>query len=200
MKEETEEDTEAASRPGSLLFDFMINGWLFRAVAGLVVLFALAACSAASPPGPAGTAEDYKAGGSASEPIPLTGPVPQDAPKAPPEVQRDIVKTATISVTVNPPDILTDAADRASGLATDAGGRIDSRTEYGGSALDRARIALTLRVPADKLDGVIDGLKGLGAAGRPGRPAPPAGHAGGADRLQHHHRGSSGRADRWAGH
>lgn len=140
----------------------MINGWLLRAVAGLVVLFALAACSAASPPGPAGTAEDYKAGGSASEPIPLTGPVPQDAPKAPPEVQRDIVKTATISVTVNPPDILTDAADRASGLATDAGGRIDSRTEYGGSALDRARITLTLRVPAAKLDGVIDGLKGLG--------------------------------------
>ncbi|MGA9374897.1 MAG: DUF4349 domain-containing protein, partial [Mycobacterium sp.] len=74
----------------------MINGWLFRAVAGLVVLFALAACSAGSPPGPPGTAEDYKAGGgSASEPMPLTGPVPQDAPKAPPEVQRDIVKTAT---------------------------------------------------------------------------------------------------------
>jgi hypothetical protein len=146
--------------------DFMINGWLFRALSGLVVFFALTACSAGSPPGPPGTAEDYKAdSGSASEPMPLTGPVPQDAPKAPPEVQRDIVKTATISVTVNPPDNPTEAADRASGFATDAGGRIDSRTEYGGSALDRARITLTLRVPADKLDGVIDGLKGLGTVG-----------------------------------
>lgn len=138
----------------------MIIGWLFRAMAGLVVVFALAACSAGSPPGAPGTAEDFKAGGgSAAETMPLTGPVPQDAPKAPPQVQRDVVKTATISVTADDPPA---AADRASALATEAGGRVDGRTEYGGSALDRARITITLRVPADKLDGVIDGLKGLG--------------------------------------
>lgn len=138
----------------------MIIGWLFRAMAGLVVVFALAACSAGSPPGAPGTAEDFKAGGgSAAETMPLTGPVPQDAPKAPPQVPRDVVKTATISVTADDPPA---AADRASALATEAGGRVDGRTEYGGSALDRARITLTLRVPADKLDGVIDGLKGLG--------------------------------------
>ncbi len=138
----------------------MIIGWLFRAMAGLVVVFALAACSAGSPPGAPGTAEDFKAGGgSAAETMPLTGPVPQDAPNAPPQVQRDVVKTATISVTADDPPA---AADRASALATEAGGRVDGRTEYGGSALDRARITLTLRVPADKLDGVIDGLKGLG--------------------------------------
>lgn len=138
----------------------MIIGWLLRAMAGLVVVFALAACSAGSPPGAPGTAEDFKAGGgSAAETMPLTGPVPQDAPKAPPQVQRDVVKTATISVTADDPPA---AADRASALATEAGGRVDGRTEYGGSALDRARITLTLRVPADKFDGVIDGLKGLG--------------------------------------
>lgn len=138
----------------------MIIGWLFRAMAGLVVVFALAACSAGSPPSAPGTAEDFKAGGgSAAETMPLTGPVPQDAPKAPPQVPRDVVKTATISVTADDPPA---AADRASALATEAGGRVDGRTEYGGSALDRARITLTLRVPADKLDGVIDGLKGLG--------------------------------------
>ncbi|MGK2867008.1 MAG: DUF4349 domain-containing protein [Mycobacterium sp.] len=91
--------------------------------------------------------------------MPLTGPVPQDAPKAPPEVQRDVVKTATITVTADEPLA---AADRASTLATEAGGRIDSRTEYGGSALDRARVSLTLRIPADKLDGIIGALKGLG--------------------------------------
>ena len=138
----------------------MIIGWLFRAMAGLVVVFALAACSAGSPPGAPGTAEDFEAGGgSAAETMPLTGPVPQDAPKAPPQVPRDVVKTATISVTADDPPA---AADRASALAAEAGGRVDGRTEYGGSALDRARITLTLRVPADKLDGVIDGLKGLG--------------------------------------
>lgn len=138
----------------------MIIGWLLRAMAGLIVLVVVTACSAGSPPGPPGAAEDYKSGGgSAPETMPLTGPVPQDAPKAPPDVQRDIVKTATITVTADEPLA---AADRASALATEAGGRIDSRTEYGGSALDRARVSLTLRVPADKLDSVIGALKGLG--------------------------------------
>ena len=141
----------------------MYLGWLLRALAGLIVLVVVTACSAGSPPGSpgsSGTAEDYKAGGgSASEPMPITGPVPQDAPKAPPEMARDIVKTATVSVTADDPVA---GADRASALATDAGGRVDARTEYGGSALDPARVTLTLRVPADKLDGVIDGLKALG--------------------------------------
>ena len=144
-------------------YDGMNLGWLLRAMAGLIVLVVVTACSAGSPPGSpgsSGTAEDYKAGGgSASEPMPITGPVPQDAPKTPPEVARDIVKTATVSVTADDPVA---GADRASALATDAGGRVDARTEYGGSALDPARVTLTLRVPVDKLDGVIDGLKALG--------------------------------------
>lgn len=138
----------------------LIMNWLLRAVGGLVMLFAIAACSAGSPPGVPGAAEDFKTGGgSSADQMPLTGPVPQDAPKAPPEAQRDIVKTATVSLTADHP---LEAADRASALATDANGRTDSRTEYGGSTLDRARVTLTLRVPADRLDGVIAGLKGLG--------------------------------------
>lgn len=135
-------------------------GWLVRAVAGLIVLCALAACSAGSPPRVPGTAEEFAAGGgSAPDQTPLTGPAPQQAPKEPPEIQRDIVRTASVTVTAEDPPA---AADRASALAADAGGRIDSRTEYGGSELDRARITVTLRVPADKLDGVIDELKKLG--------------------------------------
>jgi hypothetical protein len=138
----------------------MIIGWLSRAMAGLVVVFALAACSAGSPPGPPGASEDFSAGGgSPSDQMPLTGPAPREAPKAPPEAQRDVVKTATISITADNP---VEAADLASAQTDDAGGRIDSRTEYGGSALEPARITLTVRVPADKLDGVIDKLKGLG--------------------------------------
>ncbi|MCF6385997.1 DUF4349 domain-containing protein [Mycobacterium sp. MBM] len=137
----------------------MIIGWLLRALAGLVVLFALAACSAGGPPGAPGSGQDFKTEGGSAAPAPLTGPAPQDAPQAPPAVQRDVVKTATISITADDPP---EAADRATALAADSGGRVDGRTEYGGSALDRARITLTLRVPADRLDPVIDGLKGLG--------------------------------------
>ncbi len=143
----------------------MTLGWVVRALAGLIVLAALvgsAACSTGSPPGATDSVEQPRSGGgSGSGPheMPLTGPVPQDAPKAPPAVQRDVVKTASITVTAEDPPA---AADRAETVATDAGGRIDGRTEYGGSVLDRARITLTLRVPADKLDGVIDELKHLG--------------------------------------
>ncbi len=145
----------------------MTLGWVLRALAGLVVMLAVvcsAACSGGSTPGAPDTAERYQTGGGAgsgpmSPEMPMTGPVPPDAPKAPPAVQRDVIKTAGVTVTAENP---TSAADRAADLATDAGGRVDSRTEYGGSVLDRARITLTLRVPADKLDGVIDGLKGLG--------------------------------------
>ncbi|MGU3499048.1 DUF4349 domain-containing protein [Mycobacterium sp. C31M] len=139
--------------------------WLIRGLAGLLMVFALAACSAGAPPGGPGTVQEFKSG-SGSAPEPLTGPAtdnaPQEVPKAPPTAQRDIVKTATMTLTVAESDTPIAVADKAATLATDAGGRIDSRTEYGGSTLDRARVTLTLRVPADKLDGVIDGLKGLG--------------------------------------
>jgi len=137
----------------------MTLGWVIRALAGLVLMFAAVSCSTGSPPDSAGRSQ---VGGSEQMPagqMPITGPVPQDAPKSPPAAQRDVVKTASVTVTAEDPRT---AADRAANLATDAGGRVDSRTEYGGSALDRARITLTLRVPADKLDGVIDGLKQLG--------------------------------------
>lgn len=129
-------------------------GWLFRAMAGLLVLFALVACSGGSPTR-GHEAADMKTG-AAGAPESLGQPAPQ-AP--PPSVERDVVKTASMTITVPDPST---AADQAATTATDAGGRVDSRTEYGGSVGDRARVTLTLRVPADKLDGVIGDLKGLG--------------------------------------
>lgn len=140
--------------------------WLFRGLAGLLMMFALAACSAGAPPGGMGDSTQEFKSGSGAAPMPAAPGVadnlPQEAPQAPPTVQRDIVKTATMTLTVAESDTPIAVADKAATLATDAGGRIDSRTEYGGSTLDRARVTLTLRVPADKLDGVIDGLKELG--------------------------------------
>lgn len=145
----------------------------FRGLAGLLVLMTLVACSAGAPPGQPGSAEEFAAGSPTA--APLTGPAtdsgatdnaPQKMPPAPPEAPpptgRDVVKTATMTVTVADPGNPVAAADRAAGIAGDSGGRVDTRTEYGGSELDPARVTLTLRVPADKLDGVIDRLKALG--------------------------------------
>lgn len=141
--------------------------WSVRGLAGIMVLLALTACAGGAPPAqPGGAAEDFAAGGATAAPAPLTGPAqkapPPQAPQEPQAVSRDIVKTATMTVTVADPGDPVTAADKAAGVAADAGGRVDSRTEYGGSETDPARVALMLRVPADKLDGVIEHLKGLG--------------------------------------
>lgn len=77
----------------------------------------------------------------------------------PAEVKRDIVKTASMSITTGTP---TAVADKAVSLATDAGGRVDSRSEDAGSSSGRARISLALRVPATKLEGTLDEFKKLG--------------------------------------
>ncbi|MDO3402416.1 DUF4349 domain-containing protein [Mycolicibacterium neoaurum] len=141
--------------------------WSVRGLAGILVLLALTACAGGAPPAQPGAAEDFAAGGATAAPAPLTGPAQKapspQAPQVPPIVSRDIVKTATMTVTVADSGDPVTAADKAAGIAGDAGGRVDSRTEYGGSASDPARVALMLRVPADKLDGVIEGLKGLGS-------------------------------------
>lgn len=77
----------------------------------------------------------------------------------PADSDRDIVKTASMTITA--PNT-TAAADKAVSIATDAGGRVDSRSEDAGSSSGRAHVFLTLRVPAAKLDGTLDELKKLG--------------------------------------
>jgi len=51
-------------------------------------------------------------------------------------------------------------ADRLASAVTDAGGRVDSRTERSGSA--SPTVDLVVRIPADKLDGVLADAKKLG--------------------------------------
>ncbi|WP_458318393.1 DUF4349 domain-containing protein [Mycolicibacterium brisbanense] len=88
---------------------------------------------------------------------PLNGPN-DNAPK-PPDADRDIVKTASLTLTAAD---TTAAADKATTIVTDAGGRVDSRSEDAGSSSGRAHVALVLRVPAAKLDKTITDVKGLG--------------------------------------
>ncbi|WP_231992237.1 DUF4349 domain-containing protein [Mycobacterium sp. ACS4331] len=87
-------------------------------------------------------------------PAPVSGPQPQE-----PAVKRDVVKTASMVLTV--PDTSA-AADQAAVIAEDSGGRVDSRTEDAGSGSGRASSSVVLRIPADRLDEVLRRLKELG--------------------------------------
>lgn len=139
------------------------RGWLTLALAGIAVLGVLTACSGARP----NTAPESGGGMTAmptdamkdgvTAPAPAFGPPPP--PEAPLEAQRDVVKTASMTVTVAN---TSEAADKAALLAEDADGRVDSRSEDAGSERGLARTTMVLRVPVEKLDGVVRELKTLG--------------------------------------
>ncbi|MGO9155529.1 DUF4349 domain-containing protein, partial [Mycobacterium sp.] len=96
------------------------------------------------------------------------GGVPENtvaAPKSPPPPQapedntskRDIVTTGSVQMIVAEPS---QAADRLISAVADAGGRVDSRSERSGSS--SPTVDLVVRIPADKLDGVLADAKKLG--------------------------------------
>ena len=124
--------------------------WLLLATIGVAMLGVLTACAGPS----------LKGNESAST-------FTDNAPAAPPEkgpqpvedTQRDVVKTASMIVTVAN---TSEAADKAAVMVEDAGGRVDSRTEDAGSEQGLARTSIVLRVPVEKLDGVVRELKTLG--------------------------------------
>lgn len=108
--------------------------------------------------GSGGSRSDSVAAGTAAAPAPAFAP--EKAPQAPaPEVERDIVKTASITLSAGDPVAAADAATR---LVSEAKGRVDSRSENAGSSTDRAYVRMVARVPADQLDDVIEDLKALG--------------------------------------
>lgn len=123
-----------------------------------VLAFAPACAAGHSPDSSAPAAPQSDAGFAPAAPAPESGPGHKQAP-APADVKRDIVKTASMSITTGNP---VGVADKAVALATDAGGRVDSRSEDAGSSSGRAHIALALRVPAAELEGTLDEFKKLG--------------------------------------
>jgi hypothetical protein len=88
--------------------------------------------------------------------LPESPPVPPQTPPA--TAPRDIVTTGSLQMVVTEP---TQVADRLSSAVTDAGGRVDSRSEQSGSS--SPVIDLVLRIPSDKVDGVLADAKKLGA-------------------------------------
>ncbi|GAA1506978.1 hypothetical protein BJ978_003234 [Agromyces terreus] len=138
-------------------------------LAGAALLVAmLAGCSAG---GSAMSEQAPAAGGSAdgSAPRPLSGEVALSDGAAPDaaegadaegtDVERSVVTTGDVYVTVDDP---VEAAADAVLIAEQAGGRVDHRTENPGSEVEPAWASLTLRIPADHLDAVLDDLRELG--------------------------------------
>lgn len=128
--------------------------WLTLAIAGIAVLGVLTACSGSresTAPQGGGTATGMKDA--------VGAPAPEFGPEPLPEAQRDVVKTASMTITVSN---TSEAADKAAVMVEDSDGRVDSRSEDAGSARGLARTSVVLRVPVAKLDGVVRELKTLG--------------------------------------
>jgi Ca-activated chloride channel homolog len=91
--------------------------------------------------------------------LPESPPVPPQTPPA--TTPRDIVTTGSLQMVVAEP---TQVADRLISAVTDAGGRVDSRSEQSGAPSQSGSpvVDLVLRIPSDKVDGVLADAKKLG--------------------------------------
>ena len=127
--------------------------WLPQAMAGIAVAGVLAACAAGSHEN---TAPAPAAGGMKDG---IGAPAPEFGPAEQPNAKRDVVETASMTITVSNTSV---AADKAAVIVEDADGRVDSRSEDAGSGRGRANTSVVLRVPAAKLDEVMRQLKALG--------------------------------------
>lgn len=79
-----------------------------------------------------------------------------DVPRAP---ARALITTGSLYITVEDPIA---AADAAVDVVQQAGGRIDARSESAPTERDGGSAVLTLRIPSDDLDPVVDELRELG--------------------------------------
>ena len=131
--------------------------WLALAIAGFAVSGVLTACSG-SHENMAPQDADMTSAPAAGMKDVATAPA-EFGPTPPPESQRDIVKTASMTITVAN---TSEAADKAAVIVENADGRVDSRSEDAGSDKGLARTSVVLRVPVEKLDGLVRELKTLG--------------------------------------
>ncbi|WP_062070196.1 DUF4349 domain-containing protein [Demequina sediminicola] len=73
---------------------------------------------------------------------------------------RSVIVTGSMFMTVDDPVAV---ADDAAAIVTDAGGRIDGRSETAPTDYDGGSAWMTLRIPSDQLDAVVDDLRALGS-------------------------------------
>jgi uncharacterized coiled-coil protein SlyX len=77
------------------------------------------------------------------------------------ETARDVIVTGSMTVTTDDPIAASREAVR---LVESVGGRVDGRTEYAPANGDAGSASLILRIPADRLQAVLDDLAELGRA------------------------------------
>lgn len=94
----------------------------------------------------------------APQAAPTTGPGAPSTPANAP-TNRQVITTGTVDVTNDDP---ASVAKELAATAERLGGRVDARTETGG---EKARATLTLRVPNEKVNELVDTVGGLGEVG-----------------------------------
>ncbi len=129
----------------------------------------LAGCSSSGDPGDSGAASDvvgvYEEWGTEeSAPAPEGQAAGADVSErvSESEIREDpqaLIVTGSLNITVDDP---IDAADNAAEIVKDAGGRIDSRDETAGDEDHGGSASLTLRIPQESLDAVVEDLGALG--------------------------------------
>jgi Domain of unknown function (DUF4349) len=131
------------------------------AAAAAITALLLAGCTAGAGESDAPPVE-APSGEVAPEPGTTDGKAAENATGSATDAQladRSVVTTGWVAITVEDP---IGAAEDASDLATQAGGRVDSRNETPGTDSQPPSATLTLRIPADELDAVVDELRALG--------------------------------------
>ncbi len=124
-------------------------------IAGLIVVAgALAGCSSSSDSSYGGADAAYD-GGVAQEDSMADGAA---APAAA-ATDRSVIITGAMYMTVEDPIA---AADQAAGIVQNAGGRIDARSETAPDERNGGSASLTMRIPSNRLDAVVDDLRVLG--------------------------------------
>ncbi|MFB1295411.1 DUF4349 domain-containing protein [Mycobacterium sp. pW049] len=132
-------------------------------IAGVAALGIVTGCAGSGAPSneaPAAPVMPTNGGSANSGADSVAGTAPEfGPPQSPPEEKRDVVRTASVTMTVSDPS---KAADEAAVMVENADGRVDSRSEDAGSGSGRAVTSVVLRVPAAELDEVVRELKTLG--------------------------------------
>ncbi|MDN4477910.1 DUF4349 domain-containing protein [Demequina lignilytica] len=135
--------------------------WAAILCAVLAVVWALTGCTSGSSDssegGAVGGDAAYDQGAPAEAEDSADGSTASSADTA--GEDRALIVTGSMYVTVEDPIA---AADRAAAMVESAGGRIDARSERAATEYDGGSAWLTLRIPQERLDAVVDDLRGLG--------------------------------------
>jgi hypothetical protein len=122
------------------------------AVAAALTILLLAGCSA-------GQSTSTVEPGFAGEEVAPDAPQSIEGGGEAADADRSVITTGWISITVDDPIA---AAQSAADIADASGGRVDSRNETPGTDTQTPSARLTLRIPADELDGAVAELRELG--------------------------------------